>query len=497
MDDLAHWSWFRGLSFYDFAIKFYDSTRYRPVFEAIQYLIYTIVGTDPTRFTLINKVYNIIIALFIYYFVRKLNAGIIISFITSIFYIIAHYAYYQIGQAIGTIESTALFLSLILLFLCLKIVGSVGKKSISSIKSYYGQKIINILLMFITYFLLVFDHERFLGTAAIIAIAILFMASYEYYGGSDNNAKSKKINRAVKIISLLVYFIEIAAILLIRYFAIGKVVPAGTGGTYVEDTFSFTGFLTYCLNQVAIIFGINIGPEHLFGISFSDIADYRIKYLVFASIVMIGIVIISYLIIRIKGIINKEKTGCDLVCINITDLIFLLFIASCIASSSVTIRVELRFVYVSFVASLIYLSYMCSYIFSETKKLSVKIVYVILFVFVFISRLPVELLYRDNFSKIYCYVDMKRMNSLYDLTMGTYGVSDVLHNKKVYLVGNVFGMTNFYAEYFYKIYDENNVGNKIILINDFNDLPIEALNDNSIVLYENYSINAYSLFESK
>ena len=497
MDDLAHWSWFRGLSFYDFAIKFYDSTRYRPVFEAIQYLIYTIVGTDPTRFTLINKIYNIIIALFIYYFVRKLDAGVIISLITSIFYIIAHYAYYQIGQAIGTIESTALFLSLIVLFLCLKLVGAVGKKSITSTESYYRYKIINILLIFITYFLLVFDHERFLGTAAIIVIAILFMAPIKQHGIRDNSYNNLKANKKIKIISYLVYSIEIVIILLIRYFAIGKVVPAGTGGTYVEDTFSINGFISYCLNQVAIIFGINIGPEHLFGISFSDITDYRIKYLVFVSIVIIGLIIVSYIIIRIKGIVDKNKTGCELVRINATDLIFLLFIASCIGASSVTIRVELRFVYVSFAASLIYLSYMCAYLFNETNKLFMKLLYTSLFIFVFLTRLPVELLYRDNFSKIYCYVDMKRMNSLYDLTMGTYGVFDILYNKNVYLVGNMFGMTNFYAEYFYKIYDKDNVGNKIILINDYNDLSIEALNDKSIVLYENYAINTYSLLESK
>lgn len=497
MDDLANWSWFRGLSFYDFAIKFYNSTRYRPVFEGLQYLIYTIVGTDPTRFTLINKIYNIVIALFIYYFVRKLNAGIAISFITSVFYIIAHYAYYQIGQAIGTIESTALFLSLIVLFLCLRLIGIIEMKKKLNIKLYYRDRILNIFFIFITYFLLVFDHERFLGTASIIVIAILFMPPIKHYGINIGTINDSKVNTNIKIICLFIYAIEIVVILLIRYLAIGKVIPAGTGGTYVEDTFNFNSFISYCLNQVAIIFGINIGPEHLVGISFSDIADYKIKYTVFISIAVIAVIIVSYVIVRVKNIIYKKENKNIQSYLNVADLIFLVFIASCIASSSVTIRVELRFVYVSFVASLIYLAYMCTYLFNRFDNYTVKVVYTILFVTVFIVRLPAELLYRNNFKNIYCYIDTKRINSLYDFTMGIYGVSDVLHNKKVYLVGDMFGMTNFYAEYFYKIYDKDNVGNKIILIDNYTNLPIEALDDESIVLYENYSLNCYSPLEIK
>ena len=496
MDDLANWSWFRGLSFYDFAIKFYDSTRYRPVFEGLQYLIYTIVGTDPTRFTFINKIYNIIIALFIYYFVRKLNVGVIISLITSVFYLVSHYAYYQIGQAIGTIESTALLLSLLVLFLCLRLIGTIGKKDFNSSRQYLRDRYINIFFIFTTYFLLVFDHERFLGTASIIVIAILFMMPKKHYSINENSEEQKSSFK-VKIISLLIYVVEIIVILAIRYFAIGKVVPAGTGGTYVEDTFSFKTFITYCLNQVAIIFGINIGPEHLFGISFSDISDYRIKYAVYASIAIIVLIIISYLIIRIRDVARKKNTSDVLIRLNVTDLIFLIFIASCIGSSSVTIRIELRFVYVSFVASLIYLVYMCTHIFESVKSFLIRIIYTILFIAIFITRLPVELVYRDNFANIYCYVDMKRVNSLYDLTIGTYGVSKILHDKKVYLVGDIFGMTNFYAEYFYKIYDKDNIGNKIILINNYNDLPIEAFTDKSIVLYENYSLNCYSPLEIK
>ena len=96
MDDLLDWSWFRGLSLYEFAFKFYGSTKYRPIFEAIQYLLYTIIDTDPTRIVLFNEIYNSLIALFIYHIIKRLDAGRITALFLSSLYIFSHFSYYQI-----------------------------------------------------------------------------------------------------------------------------------------------------------------------------------------------------------------------------------------------------------------------------------------------------------------------------------------------------------------------------------------------------------------
>lgn len=458
-DDLYDWSWFRGASLYEFAIKFYSKNRYRPVFEAIQYLIYIIVGTDPFRFAIINKLYNSIIAIIIYYFARYIKIDKILCILVSTMYLISHLAYYQIGQGIGSIESTSILLTILILFLIFVIKNQ--------------EKSIYRILIFLLYFLLVFNHERFISLAPIIFISIIF---------------TNKIDMKKKFTLVSVFLLELIGIFVLRFFATGRVIPAGTGGTSVNETFTIKGFIEFCINQVLIILGINIGPEHLMGIDFFTIDSYRIKIFTIVSIAFIVLIIIFYFMIKIKCF-TKLKT--NLVDYFYDDLLFIILILSLIASSSVTIRIELRFVYSSFIIFIIYIAKMCSFIFDNLSTNTYKLIPVLLFVMFFCLRLPVEFVYRSYFNKIYCYVDQTRVNSLYDNTIGKYGLDEILHNKKIFIVSKYYDMTKFYAEYFYKIYDKDNIGNTIILIDDISDITNYGNLDKAIVLSENFIDNTY------
>lgn len=486
MDDLYHWSWFRGLNLYEFAFKFYESSRYRPIFEAIQYMMYVIIDTDPSKIVVFNEIFNSIIALFIYHFIKRLNAGRIIAIIFSYLYLISHLSYYQIGQGIGNLETTSLFFTLIILFLCLKLTGVIKNRNLENeeISNNNKSNIVNTIFILIMYVLIAFTHERFLGLALPIVLSIVL----------SKDEDDKLINKR-KIISLIVLILEILFICYIRYIAIGKVMPAGTGGTYVEDTFSMSECLQYCFVQVAFIFGINIGPEHLVGIDFFSIADKNVKLLTYASIGIIAIVIVFYFVLKIKNIFfnknydedNKKNNYKNFV----ADVLFLSFIAMCIGASSVTIRVEMRFVYVSFTIALIYLSYMGSYIMNYFGNILSKCIVSLLIIAIFVTRLPVEMTYRENYKKIYCFMDMSRVNSIYDSTIGKYGIDDFLHNKKVYVIKKYFDMNEFYAEYLFKIYDKDNVGNKINIIEDISEIPVEDIGENTIILYEDLFTNSY------
>ncbi len=477
MDDLLDWSWFRGLSLYEFAFKFYGSTKYRPIFEAIQYLLYTIIDTDPTRIVLFNEIYNSLIALFIYHIIKRLNAGRISALLLSALYIISHFSYYQIGQGIGSLETTSLFFTIMILFYSLKLIGTIKEYDSVGNEIYYNKNnnIKNTIMLFLIYFLIVFTHERFLGLALPIFLTI-FLSKDE-----DN----KIINRR-KVVTILIFFIEILLICYIRYIAIGNIMPVGTGGTRVEDTFKLKEFIYYCFMQVAFIFGINIGPEHLVGIEFIAIPDKNIKILTLISIIIILFVIIFYTILKIRNICKKNKDD------NANaDLIFLSFLIMCIASSSVTIRVEMRFVYVSFTIALIYIAYMSGYIINHFKQIISKFIVTLLILLICLTRIPVELTYRDYYDKIYCFFNMKRINSIYDETIGKYGLEDILNNKKIYLIKKYYEMTNFYAEYMLKIYDKNNIGNTIILVDDISEIPLEEYGDNTIILYEDLLNGVY------
>ena len=463
MDDLFHWSWFRGLNLFDFAFKFYEASRYRPVFETIQYIFYVIIGTNPMKLSIINKVYNSLIALFIYHFAKRLSKNQLLSFFISTLYILSHYAYYQIGQGIGSLESTALLLSLLILFYCLKLSGVIEEKKEGNVK--------NTIILFVLFFVVSFTHERFLGTAAPIVIAIL-------------TSKGDRLISKTKILSLIIFVLEILLICFIRYIAIGKVMPAGTGGTYVEDTFSIAECIRYCFIQVAFIFGINIGPDYLYGIDFVSLPNAISKYLLFVSIALILIIILWYIILRIKKKQEMKYVAAD--------LIFLSFIAVCIGSSSVTIRVELRFIYVSFTAAMLYLIYMCSFIVSKLAVKKLRVLPILLVTLAFVTRIPIELNYRKYFPKIHCIVDMIRVNSIYDNTIGKYGLEDIMNNKKIYIISKYYDMTKFYAENILKIYDINNIGKPMILVSDISEIPQEDFGENTIILYEDIANNNYA-----
>ena len=466
MDDLYHWAWFRGLNIFEFSFKFYGVSRYRPVFDAIQYIFYIIIDTDPFRYVIINKVYNCIVALFIYHFIKRVDAGRVVAFLFSSLYLIAHFAYYQIGQGIGSLETDAQFFALVILFFSLKLAGAI--KLFHKVKN----NMWNTVILFLMFFVISFTHERFMGMAVPIVIAVLMSRD-------DNDISISKR----KIVSLIVFVFEILLICFIRFLAIGKVMPAGTGGTYVEETFNILECIGYCFAQVACIFGINIGPDYLYGVDFFSLAGPKVKLLALVSIIIIAVTIVTYIYCRIKN--KSQKNGIA------GDLIFLSFIAMCIGASSVTIRVEMRFVYVSFTGAVIYLAYMCGHIRNSFSIEKFKLIPIVLLILVFVTRVPIEFRYRTYFPKIHCYVDLNRVNSIYDNTIGRYGVDDILHKKKIYIIEKFYGMTDFYAEYFFKIYDKDNVGNKIILINDVSEIPQGDLNENTIILYENYDENDY------
>ncbi len=480
MDDLLDWSWFRGLNLYEFAFKFYGSTKYRPIFETVQYLLYMIIDTDPKKIITFNEIYNSLVALFIYHTIKRLNAGRIVALVLSSLYIISHFSYYQIGQGIGNLETTSLFFTIFILFYCLKLIGIIKEYDSSGNVIYLNKKnnIKNIIVIFVTYFLIVFTHERFLGLALPIFISIILSKD------EDN-----KVINTHKTITLILFLIEILLICYIRYIAIGNVMPVGTGGTRVEETFELKECIKYCFDQVAFIFGINVGAEHLVGIEFASIPSNSIKILTYISIIIILFVILFYAVLKVKNICNKRAYDINN---NFNlDLIFLTFIAMCIGSSSVTIRVEMRFVYVSFTIALIYISYMGTYIKEFFNNKLSKVLITIIIVLICVTRIPVELTYRNYYNKIYCFFEMNRINSIYDETIGKYGLEDILHNKKIYLVKKYYDLTNFYAEYLLKIYDKNNVGSTIILVDDVSEIPMEEYGEDTIILYEDLLNGVY------
>ena len=521
MDDLYLFSFFREQDFLTFSFPIGEAVRFRPVYWALSYIEMVFVGNDPNRYWYFNVVLNGLLACFLCYFSWVVSKGKkIVSLSLSLIFLSAHFAYYQIAQALGILETLALGFSLITLYFLYQ--------ELNEEKHFLR----NLIFSHIFFFLLVFTHERYIALLPLFYVPLLFR------GRAGDAKKERGLTKGKKkflLSSLILYLLPLAQAFLfyaIRKFAIGSFIPKGTGGTEVTESFKLEEALQNAFTEVYYIFGFQKGPEHLNGIPWENVAE-NIRKLVYASIVVLGIAVFLCLIFALIRIFKTDKSigestessigkstesGTGNHSVKATannvandatnksasnfkkeqkrvkparlrtfignNLLFLIFIAMCIGSSSVTIRVEMRWVYVSFAASLLYFSYLLG-----VSRLPLGTIFCLAFICL---RLPVEHYYRSYFPQIYFWEDQDRMNSLAEETIEKYGREGVL-GKQVYILENKYKMSKFYGDTFFQVFDEDfsGHGTKIHFIKDLTRLPKEANRENSLVLEEVPEERAY------
>ena len=563
MDDLYLFSFFREQNFFEFSFPIGQAVRFRPVYWAISYIEMALVGADPNRYLHFNIFLNSLLAFFLFFFSLKMTKKRILSLSLGVLFLSAHFAYYQIGQAIGILETLALGFALLTLYFLYR--------QIDCEERVFGKML---LFSHLFFFLLIFTHERYVALLPLFYIPLIFRgkkaggstgfgaqnigaqeakalenvkaldsrkatdyakASESALSGSATEGKgyivveqgesestsvntgastgaytnasastsayisagtgaytnvSESVNasegqqdksesKALKKPKLLPFFLPFVQAFLffsIRSLAIGSFVPKGTGGTEVQDGFSLTKALSHAFSQVFYIFGIQAGPDYLAGIPWEEVGRKH-RYVIYASIAVLAFSILLALVFAIrKGKLKKEFFG--------KNILFLCFIALCIGCSSITIRVEMRWVYVSFAASLLYFAYLLG-----NTGMPIPTFFALLFVCL---RFPAEMKYRESFPRIYFWEDQDRMNSLAEQTIGKYGRDYVL-GKQVYILENNYKMSKFYGDTFFQVFDPemSGQGTKIHFIKDFRELPSEANFYNSLVLKEVPEERAY------
>lgn len=550
MDDLYLFSFFREQDFFTFSFPIGNAVRFRPVYWALSYIEMVFVGNDPNRYWYFNVALNGLLACFLFYFSWVVSKGKkLIPLLLSVVFLSAHFAYYQIAQALGILETLALGFSLVTLYFLYQ--------ELNEEKHFLR----NLVFSHLFFFLLIFTHERYIALLPLFYVPLLFRGragkakiltggkNEGHQGQTDRDRagqdtveaewkereQKEKKKKIFFFTSHLPYILPLAQAFLfyaIRKFAIGSFVPKGTGGTEVSESFKLGEALQNAFAEVYYIFGFQKGPEHLNGIPWEKVSP-DIRKLVYASIAVLAFTVMLSLIFALVRIFKMEKsTGRnagsgmesgsgssiensigkkatkDLVNNSVSDsvnnlrseqkreklarlrtfignnILFLLFIALCIGSSSVTIRVEMRWVYVSFAASLLYFSYLLG-----VSRLPLGTIFCLAFICL---RLPVERYYRSYFPQIYFWEDQDRMNSLAEQTIEKYGREGVL-GKQVYILENKYKMSKFYGDTFFQVFDEDfsGHGTKIHFIQDLTRLPKSANRKNSLVLEEVPEQRAY------
>ncbi len=468
MDDLYLWSCYGEQSFLEFNFPI-GSTRFRFLYYLMAWLELALVGSRVTWFVPINIVLNILVAALVYWFGKKLAKGSIFGFLAGICYLLSRMAYYQISQVYGLMETTATALALGILLLLYRDLNREGTKG-----EFYGACGL--------YFAICFVHERYLALLPLFYLVLLL------------GRKKGEKRELWKWVTPLAVFLVVMGI---RQAAIGTVVPAGTGGTEVTDTFSLGEAFFYALSQVAYIFGFNAGPEHLNGMTWADSPRW-IRLLVYASSGLLVIFTAAF-----TGALFKKRKNVLPALKNV--LLFLAFIALCIGASSVTVRVEMRWIYVSYTAALLLLCYMCGVLGepgqaegqNPDKKKKLKngqktvryAVCAAAFTLYLILLFPVESFYRSQYPKLYLWPNQLRYNSLAEETYEKYG--DEIFGKTIYIVGNTYEMSRFTADTFFKVFDPKRKaeGTQVVFIDSI--LDIGQVTENMLVLREEPEHNAF------
>ena len=504
-DDLYLWSFYGCEDFWSFTFPKVTKGNFRPFYWALSYLEFRLIGPHVHWYARFNVLLNVAIAWVIYFFSRRLSRlarmpqgmriGQAVGLLTGMLYLQSHFAAYQIAQVLGLLESLALLLALLTLWGLFDYMEGRGTRAY--------------LRACLCFFLVIYTHERFIALAPLFYLAVITQYLTE-------RRLCRRFAR-LRTIELLLPLLILAVFFGTRMVVAGEAIPVGTAGTKVQDTFSLAQALGFAFSQVAYIFGVNAGHAIFCGVSFGDSAHW-----VQALIVLSWLCLLLLLLLYVRRAWRRGRITPRLIGEN---LLFICFIALCIGSSSITIRLETRWVYVSYTAALLYLSYMLGEIAKsgavkpeagravrtraatvqrasaasvstlgeraacrgvERPRTAMVLAFSLLFMAYGAVMTPVEHYDRQHYPNIFFFFDQDRVNSLADCTIDAVGAGEFLGKKQVYIYYNYYEMSDFYAEYFYKPFDPEKTGQgtEIHFINRPDELPADATVENSVVLME-------------
>ena len=484
MDDLHNYFYYLRYDFWTYAFGCVEGqTHYRPIFYGILYLVFKIVSKNLYRVIIINVLFNTIVATLIYYIVTKFNIRRTLALFCSYMYILSHLSCFLLGQAIGILDSISLVFVLSIFYICIKYFFCEDDKTINKYQ----------ILICILYFLLAMTYERYIPIVSIIFL--IFFIKFLFY-----DKKSIKY-----LLNIIILMIETIIIFGIRFMMLKSIIPIGTGNSDVAENFNINQVLYFIVSQIKYMFGINVGPEHLCGIDFNNV-EKSIQNIIIISIICIIAIFMIYIIYKIKSltkaISNKKNNNYIKTILEhfYFELISISFIIINIVSSSITIRLEMRWVLVSFVVFMIYFSYMINNILNINCKLRLFnkcIIYIILILFLLLKT-KYELYYRTFYDNIYFIHDLKLTNKIADETIYKYGL-DEMKNKRVYILSNLYQLSGKIEYYFYEPYYEEINTEDIHYITFLengldvnNEEDVKLFTDpNNIVLAEDYANLSY------
>lgn len=445
-DDLHYWNLFNNnrTSFINFVFNTI-ANKFRPVLNGVFFMILTVIGNNTWFFGLLNLILNFSIAIVLFFIFCKLTKSIIASFGLSMAFIFSRFAYYNITQALGLMEAISLLLSVFVLYLAWCYLNT------NKIKYFWLSLEVFILLML--------THERFITLLLLYLIVIIF----------------SKINLRKKIWLFIVSTLPVMIILALKIFVL-KIRPLdGTAGTDILQTFDISSFFEFFTSGCLYLFGYNAGPLYLNGIP-SQAVPRNINILILIGYICLFLILMCFIVVITNNRKDKLKD-------NIKNFVlFFTFIFSTLIAASVTIRLEMRWLYVPFVGFLFLLAYMLGILLRYKKVGTVSL---FLFLLWLGMNVRLEVFYRSYYKNIYYWSNQTFGNELYTETIKKYGNNFWNYDTYITCVEGysqtLVACDNYVdLNLYFNQYDKERTQAKVYFIDDLSQFPV---GDKSIILF--------------
>lgn len=455
MDDLYQWFCYDEEPFWTSVVTM-GGTRFRVLYNLVSRIQMEIIGAHVNWYVPFNILLNSGLAFYLYRISKRLSCSGCVGFFSAVIFLASRMSYYQIGQILGLMETMALWLAIALLYQLFEYLN--GEDGAGKWRIYPAS---------LLYVAVCFVHERYMVLFPLFLIVCLFRKERDWK-------------------MWLAPAAGFGFVQLMRFISIGTISPAGTGGTDVVETMSVKSVLGFVASQLGYLFGLNAGPEHLSGQHFSE-APAKILAMVAAADLMLFILVAAFAIKMVRQRNNRVR------CLQ-TAFLFVAFIGACILCSSVTIRVEMRWVYVSYAAALWFISWIYG-VLTEGNSFGIRFgktaipVYLGVFAAYIVLMLPVENYYRSLFPNLYYWADQERYNSLAEETYGHYG--DAIFGKTIYVVGRNFEMEEFTKENFFEVFDPLSRDHCVNVVHIDDVRQIGLVTDDMLIMQEDVKNNRF------
>ena len=433
-------------------------TKFRLVFNVLSYLELWLLGPNIHLTVAVNIVLNAFVALFIFHCARVISGRVLVAMFAGLAYMLSHFSYYQISQAYGLMETVALWGAFFVLYLLYRYMEKED-----------GHR--EFILACVLYIFTCLTHERFMVLTVTMITAVIL-----------KQAVMKRAAAGKREYVLILWAIgALAVISAIRFLTMGSLAPAGTGGTNVADTFSFSQALDFAFSNVFYVFGINAGPGHLCGVEWVNVPR-KIKLLVACMDLALALIVVLAVKVSWKKKRSREYIS--------KAVLILSFLAMCIGAASSTIRVEMRWIYVTYAGALFFLVFLYKILDLEGSR-RVRIAGSLCMILYFLLLVPVELYYRSNYGGLYYWPTQLRANSLAEETYGTYG--DAIFGSEIKIIGNHFKLDDYIIDTFWKPFrtDESQQTPKVTIIDSLEEAGMITDKENIYVLKEDKVLQRY------